>query len=83
MIIAASPTLTGGAPISQPESTFFDDLASAYLLIFEDWNATIEGQGAVLSRLLPLPGSVGMVLNCACGIGPKHSYWPVLGVSLK
>jgi glycine/sarcosine N-methyltransferase len=57
--------------MSQPENAFYDEMAAAYHLIFENWDAAIERQGEVLSRLLPPSGSVGTVLDCACGIGTQ------------
>ncbi|AMP15363.1 class I SAM-dependent methyltransferase [Collimonas pratensis] len=51
--------------------TFYDDMASAYHLIFADWNVTIEQQGKILSALLPPPALAGKVLDCACGIGTQ------------
>jgi glycine/sarcosine N-methyltransferase len=53
------------------ERTFYDELASAYHLIFEDWDAAIRRQGEVLARLLPPPDAAGPVLDCACGIGTQ------------
>jgi len=46
-------------------------MASAYHLIFDDWDAAIERQRAVISRLLPPPDDAGTVLDCACGIGTQ------------
>jgi glycine/sarcosine N-methyltransferase len=57
--------------MTQAADTFYDDLAAAYHLIFDDWNVAIERQRAVLSKLLPPPGSAGTVLDCACGIGTQ------------
>jgi glycine/sarcosine N-methyltransferase len=48
---------------------FYNDLAPVYHLIFDDWDAAIERQQAVLCRLLPSPVIAGVVLDCACGIG--------------
>ena len=55
----------------QLSNTFYDDMASAYHLIFDDWDTAIERQQAVLSRLLPPPDKAGIVLDCACGIGTQ------------
>lgn len=55
----------------QIADTFYDDMASAYHLIFADWAATIEQQGMILSALLPAPAAAGKVLDCACGIGTQ------------
>jgi 2-polyprenyl-3-methyl-5-hydroxy-6-metoxy-1,4-benzoquinol methylase len=57
--------------MAQPADTFYEDMATAYHLIFDDWNAAIERQQAVLSRLLPPPAAAGAVLDCACGIGTQ------------
>jgi glycine/sarcosine N-methyltransferase len=57
--------------MDQPADTFYDDMAAAYHLIFDDWDAAIERQQAVLSRLLPPPADAGLVLDCACGIGTQ------------
>jgi glycine/sarcosine N-methyltransferase len=51
--------------------TFYDDMAAAYHLIFDDWDAAIERQQAVLCRFLPSPAGAGIVLDCACGIGTQ------------
>jgi glycine/sarcosine N-methyltransferase len=50
---------------------FYDDLAPAYHLIFDNWDAAIERQQAVLCRLLPSVVVAGVVLDCACGIGTQ------------
>jgi glycine/sarcosine N-methyltransferase len=55
----------------QPADNFYNDLAAFYHLIFDDWNAAIERQQAVLARLLPPPAAAGTVLDCACGIGTQ------------
>jgi glycine/sarcosine N-methyltransferase len=60
-----------GPLMGQPADTFYDDMAAAYHLIFDDWDAAIERQQAVLSRLLPPPADAGLVLDCACGIGTQ------------
>lgn len=54
--------------------SFYDQLASNYHLIFEDWEASIRRQAAVLGAILERecgpPASV-KVLDCACGIGTQ------------
>ena len=55
----------------QTETSFYDDLASSYHLIFENWDRAVARQGVVLSALLPSPSEAGMVLDCACGIGTQ------------
>lgn len=52
-------------------SEFYDDLASVYHLLFEDWEQTITEQAECLSRLLPPPNEAGPILDCACGIGTQ------------
>ncbi len=52
----------------------YDELASHYHLIFEDWNASIQRQAAVLGAILERTcGSPDKtrVLDCACGIGTQ------------
>lgn len=58
---------------------FYDELASNYHLIYEDWWSSVERQGRALhalieSRLGPGPKRV---LDCTCGIGTQ-----TLGLSL-
>jgi len=53
---------------------FYDRLASNYHLIFEDWEASIRRQAAVLGAILERecgPASTVKVLDCACGIGTQ------------
>jgi SAM-dependent methyltransferase len=47
---------------------FYDELASDYHLIFEDWERSIRRQAAVLGELL---GDRVTVLDAACGIGTQ------------
>lgn len=52
----------------------YDDLAEHYHLIFEDWDASIERQAAVLSSILQQNCGLAesaRVLDCACGIGTQ------------
>ena len=53
-------------------SDFYDGLAADYHLIYEDWDAAVEQQGASLDRLIsvlrPKPADV---LDCSCGIGTQ------------
>lgn len=51
---------------------FYDDLAPLYHLIFHDWDASIERQGAQLAAIIrsAWPGS-DRVLDVACGIGTQ------------
>jgi glycine/sarcosine N-methyltransferase len=53
---------------------FYDQLASNYHLIFEDWEASIRRQASVLGAILERgcgPASTVKVLDCACGIGTQ------------
>lgn len=54
-----------------PSDDFYEELASFYHLIFEDWDKSIIQQGEVLSRLLPPPNAINPILDCACGIGTQ------------
>lgn len=57
--------------MDQASNDFYDQMATAYHLIFEDWDAAIERQKNVLTNLLPAPSDTGTVLDCACGIGTQ------------
>jgi glycine/sarcosine N-methyltransferase len=57
--------------MTQSADAFYDDMAAAYHLIFDDWDVAISRQQAVLCRLLPPPANAGIVLDCACGIGTQ------------
>ncbi len=53
---------------------FYDQLASNYHLIFEDWEASVRRQASVLGTILQKecgsPQTV-RILDCACGIGTQ------------
>ena len=54
--------------------SFYDQLASNYHLIFEDWEASIRRQASVLGAILERecgPALTVKVLDCACGIGTQ------------
>jgi SAM-dependent methyltransferase len=54
--------------------SFYDQLAGNYHLIFEDWEASIRRQAAVLGAMLERecgPPANLKVLDCACGIGTQ------------
>src|SRR5260370_35339019 len=53
--------------------SFYDELASNYHLIFEDWEASIKRQAAVLGSILEreLSSTKLRILDCACGIGTQ------------
>ncbi len=61
---------------------FYDQLASNYHLIFEDWEASIRRQGAVLGTILEREcGSrqTIKILDCACGIGTQALWLARMG----
>ena len=66
---------------------FYDDLASYYHLIFEDWDASMARQGDALSNLIEkelgqsTPTAV-RVLDAACGIGTQTLPLAARGFSL-
>jgi SAM-dependent methyltransferase len=51
---------------------FYDELASEYHLIYQDWNTAVEHQSVALDRLIRsrLPDAES-VLDCSCGIGTQ------------
>ena len=51
----------------------YDPLAPYYHLLFEDWDASIARQGAMLHSLLTLwlGAAPVRILDCACGIGTQ------------
>lgn len=52
---------------------FYDRLASAYHLVYENWEASVDAQGAALDALIREFGGVpgDEVLDVACGIGTQ------------
>lgn len=50
---------------------FYDAMAAHYHLIFQDWEAAIRRQGAIIASLLPPAESNFPILDCACGIGTQ------------
>jgi len=55
-------------------SESYNELASHYHLIFENWEASIDRQAAVLSSILKRECSLdgtARILDCACGIGTQ------------
>jgi glycine/sarcosine N-methyltransferase len=60
---------------------FYDQLAGEFNLIFEDWEASIARQAAVLAPILERecgPASTIRILDCACGIGTQ-----ALGLAMR
>lgn len=53
--------------------TFYDDMASKYDRLFENWQATIREQAVLLDGLFRQNGKdeSARVLDCACGIGTQ------------
>ena len=55
-------------------TTFYDDLAGDYHLIFKDWDEAIIGQSAVLDNLIRRQSNLHPPLrlyDCSCGIGTQ------------
>ena len=50
---------------------FYDGMAAHYHLIFDDWEAAIRRQGAIIASLLPPAETNVRILDCACGIGTQ------------
>jgi glycine/sarcosine N-methyltransferase len=56
----------------EPAQEFYDNLACNYHLMFEDWEASIERQAAVLAPIVERECGAGVrVLDCSCGIGTQ------------
>ncbi|HEX5185107.1 MAG TPA: class I SAM-dependent methyltransferase [Allosphingosinicella sp.] len=60
-------------------ATFYNQMAAHYHLIFQDWEASMHGQGRVIAALLPPPERTGSILDCACGIGTQSLALAKLG----
>jgi SAM-dependent methyltransferase len=55
-------------------SRFYDEFASHYHCIFENWEASMTRQAAAISSILQREARIAMsasVLDCACGIGTQ------------
>jgi SAM-dependent methyltransferase len=54
-------------------SSFYDELAEYYHLIFQNWDDSIERQAKVLGPLLASQGcgTPARILDCTCGIGTQ------------
>ncbi len=55
-------------------SHFYDEFASHYHLIFDDWDASMTRQAAAISSILQRERASGVglnVLDCTCGIGTQ------------
>jgi glycine/sarcosine N-methyltransferase len=64
-------------------STFYEDMAGSYDLLFDDWQRAIDRQRTVISRLIGPPSSVGPILDCACGIGTQALGLASLGLAIE
>jgi len=64
--------------------TFYDNLASQYDQLFQDWQATTREQAVILNRLFQKYGFdlSASVLDCACGIGTQAIGLAALGYSV-
>ena len=53
--------------------TFYDNMASHYDKLFEDWQAATREQAVILDRLFREQGfdNTARILDCACGIGTQ------------
>ena len=51
---------------------FYDGFTEDYHLVYEDWNAAVDRQGAALDRLIrAIHKNPVDVLDCSCGIGTQ------------
>lgn len=64
-------------------SSFYDELADDYHLMFRDWDVSMEYQASVLSAVIEAgtKRSAGRVLDCSCGIGTQAIGLGRLGVA--
>lgn len=66
-----------------PSVGFYEELASYYHLLFENWDESMQQQGNVIARLVSPPHHAGIVLDCACGIGTQSIALAQLGYSVE
>ena len=61
--------------------TFYDNLASQYDQLFQDWQTTTREQAAILDRIFRENGfdNTARILDCACGIGTQSIGLAALG----
>lgn len=61
--------------------TFYDNLATQYDKLFQDWRATTHEQALILNKLFKAEGfdEKACVLDCACGIGTQAIGLAALG----
>ncbi len=80
---ACQPSQFGLAPIEisilermtdDTANRFYDEFASHYHLIFDNWEASVTRQAAAINSILQRENANGRVVNvldCACGIGTQ------------
>ena len=71
---AAARRSTVECSMAETVRDFYDDLASHYHLLFEDWEASMARQAAALGPILERgcgPAKSVKILDCACGIGTQ------------
>lgn len=71
---AAARRSTVECSMAEMVRDFYDDLASHYHLMFEDWEASMARQAAALGPILERgcgPANSVKILDCACGIGTQ------------
>ncbi len=53
--------------------TFYDDMATKYDMLFQDWLETTESQAKILNNIIASYGFDKNIklLDCACGIGTQ------------
>ena len=64
--------------------TFYDNLATQYDKLFQDWQATIQEQAVILENLFAAHGfdRSARILDCACGIGTQAIGLAALGYAV-
>ena len=64
--------------------TFYDNLASQYDQLFQDWQTTTREQAVILDRIFRENGfdHTAGILDCACGIGTQSIGLAALGYSV-
>lgn len=66
-------------------SGFYDELASQYHLIYDNWEASMARQAKAISSILQRESGIGSdlrVLDCACGIGTQSLGLAKLGYNV-
>ena len=61
--------------------TFYDNMATQYDKLFQDWHATTRDQAVILNRIFVDNGfgRTAQILDCACGIGTQAIGLAALG----